>query len=445
MNMKQGNISRQDINLYDEQYKQDKVKKVIANSIAKSGLQAAAYKNDTLRDVRHMFSIDIKTMPVTNQKASGRCWLFAGLNLLRENIAGSKNLEEFELSQNYIAFWDKFEKANYFLESVLLTLDEPAEGRLISWLMGSYQDGGQWDMFVNLIEKYGVVPKQAMPETYHSSSTGGMNYVVNTLLRKTAADFRRQYKAGTAVAELRRQKESLLSDIYGMLCQCFGRPPEKFDWEYVDKDKKYFRVPDLTPRDFAKQFVSCKLDNYVSIIHAPTEDKPYGETFTVKYIGNVVGGNDILYLNLPLPEFKQLVIDQLKDEEVVWFGSDVSHGGDREAGSWYGDLYDYDGLLSLDLQISKEDSLNYRHSAMNHAMVITGVNLADDKPTRWKIENSWGDKNGDKGYYVADDNWFDKYVYQAVINKKHLSPSRLEDLKKAPKKLEPWDPMGTLA
>lgn len=438
-------IKHEDIDSYKQQFNQDRAKKIIANAIAKTGLQSAAYKNETLRDVRHMFSIDIKTMPVTNQKASGRCWLFAGLNLLREDIARQNNLEEFELSQNYMAFWDKFEKANYFLETALQTLDEPAAGRLISWLMNSYQDGGQWDMFVNLVEKYGVVPKQVMPETYHSSSTRGMNYVMNTLLRKAASDLRSQYKSGTSVAELRRQKSELLNDIYAILCQCFGQPPEKFDWEFVDKDKNYSRVPDLTAQEFARRFITYSLDDYISIINAPTADKPFGSTFTVKHIGNVVGGKDILYLNLPLDEFKNIVIRQLKDDEVVWFGSDVSHGGDREAGSWYGELYDYDNLLGLDLQLSKEDALNYRHSAMNHAMVITGVNLVDDQPNRWKIENSWGEKNGEKGYYVADDSWFDKYVYQAVVNKKYLAPEMLAALKERPVELEPWDPMGTLA
>lgn len=443
--MKQGQITRKDIERYAKAYHQDPVKPVTAHAIARSGLQAAAFRNESLREIRPVFSIDIKTMPVTNQKASGRCWLFAGLNLLRENVANQFNLEEFELSQNYLAFWDKFEKANYFLESVLQTLDEPTEGRLVSWLMTSYQDGGQWDMFVNLVDKYGVVPKQAMPETFHSEGTGIFNYILNTKLRQGAAELRRLYRSGAEPDQLADYKQTVVAALYGTLCQCFGEPPATFTWEFVDKDKQYFCHPDLTPQDFCRRFITLQLDETVSIIHAPTQDKPFGRTFTVKYINNVVGGKPILYLNMAMPDFKQLVLKQMQDGQVVWFGSDVGHGGDRESGAWFSDLYDYEGILGLDLSLSKEDMLDYRHSAMNHAMVLTGVNLADGQPNRWKIENSWGDKNGQKGYYIANDSWFDRYVYQAVIQKKYLTDEQLKALETKPIELEPWDPMGTLA
>lgn len=443
--MTKGQISHEDIRQFARTYHEDPVKPVTAHAIARSGLQAAAFRNDALREIRHIFSIDIKTMPVTNQKASGRCWLFAGLNLLREDIAGQLNLEEFELSQNYLAFWDKFEKANYFLESVLDTLDEPTDGRLVSWLMTSYQDGGQWDMFINLVNKYGVVPKQAMPETHNSEGTRAVNYIINTKLRQGAAELRRLYRSGTSTADLAVRKQQMMATLYGTLCQCFGEPPETFTWEYMDKDKQYGCHSGLTPLEFYRRFVSLPLADFVSIIHAPTQDKPFGRTFTVKYINNVVGGKPILYLNMDMPDFKQLVLKQMQDGQVVWFGSDVGHGGDRDSGAWFGDLYDYEGILGLDLTLSKEDMLDYRHSAMNHAMVLTGVNLADGKPNRWKIENSWGDKSGEKGYHVADDTWFDRYVYQAVIHRKYLTADQLQALETKPIELEPWDPMGTLA
>ena len=445
MDKKNGFLSADKIKALHDSYLANRQRQVIGQAIAKSGLQAAAYQNTALREQKHHFSCEVETLPVTNQKASGRCWLFAGLNLMREPVARQYNLEDFELSQNYLAFWDKFEKINYFLETVLSTLEEPAEGRLISWLMTSYQDGGQWDMFVNLVEKYGVIPKQAMPETYHSSSTNGMNQIIVTALRKAAADYRRQYKDGTGVADLRIQKEKLVAHLYGTLCQCFGEPPQRFDWEYTDKDKKYGCQRDLDPDRFYKEIVKLDLKDYVSIIHAPTGDKPYGRTFTVKHLGNVVEGQPILYYNLPMDELKSFVIRQLESGQSVWFGSDVGHAGDRENGAWMDSLYDYESLLDLDLQLSKADMLDYRHSAMNHAMLLTGVNLVDGRPNRWKIENSWGDKTGKKGYYIADDAWFGKYVYQIIVEKKYLQPEQLAALAQPPIELEPWDPMGTLA
>jgi bleomycin hydrolase len=438
-------ITPEAIQDYICQYEQDPIKQATANAIARSGLQASSFRNQALREIRHVFSVDIKTMPATNQKASGRCWLFAGLNLLREHIAQPLKLEDFQLSQNYLAFWDKFEKINYFLESILDTLDEPTEGRLISWLMTSLQDGGQWDMFVNLVEKYGLVPQQAMPETANSEATRACNTVINTRLRRVSADWRRQYRAGTDRAALAMQKQAVLTELYGTLCQCFGPPPSRLTWEFADKDRQYTAMPDLTPLDFYHRLVTLPLRDYVSIIHAPTADKPFKHTFTVRYINNVVDGRPILYLNLDLPDFKQLVLRQLQDGEVVWFGSDVGHDGDRDRGAWFGDLYDYAGVLQLDLAMSKADQLDYRQSAMNHAMLLTGVNLADGRPNRWKIENSWGEEPGNKGYYVADDCWFDRYVYQAVVRRSYLAPDLLAALETKPIELEPWDPMGTLA
>lgn len=440
-----GSITSEDIQRFSRAYHDDAIKPITAHAIAKGGLQAASLNNEALRDIRHVFSIDIKTMPVTNQKASGRCWLFAGLNLLREDIARQFNLEEFELSQNYLAFWDKFEKANYFLESVLKTLDEPTDGRLVTWLMTSYQDGGQWDMFINLVEKYGVVPKQAMPETHHSENTRVFNDVINTKLRQGAARIRALSKEGVPTEKLVKQKKEMVAELYGTLCQCFGEPPETFDWECVDKDKQYHVFTDLTPKTFYQRFVTLPINDYVSIIHAPTQDKPFDRTYTVRYLNNVVGGRSILYLNMEMPDFKELVLKQMKDNQVVWFGSDVAYEGDRERGAWFNGLYDYEGILGLDLMMSKADALDYRNSAMNHAMVLTGVNLKDGKPNRWKIENSWGDKNGEKGYYVANDAWFDRYVYQAVVHKRYLNDKQRKALEGKPIELEPWDPMGTLA
>ena len=432
---------------FAEGYAQNAHYRAMANALTRNGISGIACRHDSLRDTNYKFSLDIKTLPAADQKSTGRCWLFAGLNVLREIVAKKHNLEKFELSQNYVAFWDKYEKVNYFLESVIDLIDRPVDDRHLTWVLSTgIQDGGQWDMFVNIVKKYGIVPKDAMAETHQSSNTGQMNGLLNIKLRQYAARLQAMFREGAAPAALQAEKAGMLKEAYAFLRMNFGAPPESFDFEYVDKDKKYGVQRGYTPLSFCKEYIGESLDEYVSVINAPTKDKPYGKTFTVDYIGNVVGGSEILYLNLEMRELIDLAVRQLKDGEVVWFGSDVGMYGDRDSGVWNDEGYDYDTAFSMDFSLSKELMLDYRQSSMNHAMVITGVNFgADGNPNRWKIENSWGDKKGDEGYYLMSASWFEKFVYQAVVNKKYLSAAQLDALSGAPIRLNPWDPMGTLA
>ncbi len=426
-------------------YRQCETRQLATRALAKSSLFDVAYVSEAAAAMRQKFSVDIPTLDVTNQEASGRCWLFAATNVLREKIAKELNLEKFELSQSYLAFWDKFERANYFLESIIDTANLPCDDRTVSFILATgVHDGGQWDMFTNVVRKYGLVPKDVFDETYQSSHTGEMNHVLNRNLKACAAKIRALFAKGESRENLQAEKEKMLEKIYCFLCSCYGMPPESFDFEYVNKDKEYTVVKGLTPQEFCRNYIGDLLDETVSIINAPTADKPYNRVFTIRYLGNVVGGNDVKHLNLPIDEFKQVILRQLRDGKVVWFGSDVGKFGDRKAGIWDNGSFDLELVSGLDVSISKEDSLNYGFSAMNHAMVITGVNLDGDKPTRWKIENSWGDKNGAKGYYVCSDAWFDQYVYQAAVEKRYLNDADV--LTSAPViELDPWDPMGTLA
>ena len=240
-----------------------------------------------------------------------------------------------------------------------------------------------------------------------------------------------------------------MKNIYKILCSCFGAPPKNFCFEYItednDKNQQYKMIKNLTPHQFLDEYIGIELNDYISVINSPTEDKPFNEMYTVKYLGNVIEGDNVKYLNIEMSRLKELVINQLKDNETVWFGSDCSKSINKKEGIWDDLSFDIDTLFQIDTCMSKEAMLNTWESAMNHAMVITGVNIENEKPTKWKIENSWGEEVADKGYYVATDSWFDKYVYQAVINKKYLSEKELKCLKKEPKKLEIWDPMGTLA
>ena len=427
----------------ENEYLNSDVHTIARRALAKNKISSLVRVNEQTEFTRNRFSIDLKTLPVTDQKASGRCWIFAGLNILREKIAKKYNIENFELSQNYIAFYDKLEKCNYLLETVISLFNKDKDDRTLSYILSNgIEDGGQWDLFVNIVNKYGVVPKDSFPETFQSSNTREIDSLLNKLVRKFAFEIR---SLNGNFDEIQNRKDRLMRNIYKILCSSFGVPPKNICFEYVDKNNNYHNIKYITPQEFMNNYIDINLDEYVSIINSPTKDKPFYNTYTVKHLGNVIEGNKVLYLNEEMERFKDLVICQLKEGEPVWFGSDCSKAGDKEEGLWDDVSFDIDTLFQINTTMSKEAMLDTRHSSMNHAMVITGVNLEDNKPTKWKIENSWGDKHANKGYYVATDSWFDKYVYQAVINKKYLSEFEHNDLKKDPIELEPWDPMGTLA
>lgn len=420
--------------------------KIIRNSILNVGLDETALDHTSASLQQHTFSLELETGEITSQMKSGRCWLFAGLNTMRFRVMNKLKLKNFELSQSYAMFFDKLEKANYFLENILETLDEATDSRLIMWLLDApLQDGGQWDMFTALIEKYGVVPKAVMPETFSSSTSSRMNEILTLTLRGFAADLRKANKAGKGIDELAEEKSKMVTEFYRLLTLFLGIPPTSFTFEYVDKDKKFHRDMNCTPKSFYNKYVGMDLKNYISIINAPTKDKPFNKTFTVQYLGNVEGGNPVKYLNVDMKVFKELTIRQMKDGEPVWFGSDVGKKMKREQGILDEHIYAYEQTLGAQFKLDKAGRLDYGDSLMTHAMVLTGVNLIDEKPNRWKVENSWGEKNGNKGYFVMSDAWFDQYVYQIVIDKKYLSPELLEAWDTKPIELKPWDPMGSLA
>ena len=388
----------------------------------------------------------VKTNNITNQKQSGRCWMFSTLNVLRQRVIAKCDLEDFSFSPTYLAFYDKLEKANLFLENILHFADQDLTDRETYTLLGNpLPDGGQWDMFANIVRKYGVVPKDVYDETYQSSNTRSMNAQLNRALKVAAAGLRRMAADKADADAIQAEKNKTLNAIYGFLCSCYGEPPKAFDFEFVDKDQVYHIEKNLTPLTFAERYVGDLLDQVVSVINAPTADKPYHKTYTIRLLGNVVEGRPVVHLNLTMDELKAAIIAQLKAGKVVWFGSDVGHFGERTLGVWDDRSFDFAALTGLSLAMDKADALDYGLAAMNHAMVLTGVNLDEaGKPTRWKIENSWGDKNGEKGYYVCSDSWFDQYVFQAAVEREYLGS--LADLAaQEPIVLEPWDPMGTLA
>lgn len=440
-----GGVSANDLRAFDDAYKTAPNSRLITNALFKLNVNDLAFSGAALTKQNFLFSIDIKTMASTNQKSSGRCWLFAATNVLREKVAKEKNLESFELSQSWLAFWDKFERCNFYLESIIATADRDIDDRTVSFIIQTgVQDGGQWDMFVNIIEKYGICPKDAFPETAQSSSTGQMNQQLNINLKHNAASLRGMIAGGASDDKVAAAKKAMLSAIYTFLVECYGVPPVSFDFEGKDKDGNYFIEKDYTPLSFKEKYIGSMLSEYVSLINGPTADKPFNKTYTVDFLGNVAGAKPLCYLNLEIDELKKLVIDQLKDGEVVWFGSDCGKSGERSKNLWDPSLYEFDLVTGLDTALTKAERLDYHDSAMNHAMVITGVHLDGDKPVRWKIENSWGTDGPNAGYFFMSDEWFDLFVYQAVINKKYLG-DKAAILDGEPVVLKPWDPMGTLA
>ena len=416
-------------------------------AVTKNGILSvsADYRSEVAMD--RVFSIDIDTGKVADQKRSGRCWMFAALNTMRHSMRERLHMkDDFELSQNYTFFWDKLEKSNYFLENVLQTAELPTSDRKVAWLMQTpQQDGGQWDMLVALIQKYGVVPQTVMPETFNSSNSMEINKQLNLKLRKDAVELRELVAANKSDADIQKAKEKMLNEIYRMLAYTFGEPPANFDFEYRDTDNNYHRIENITPQEFFKKYVGWNLDDYVSIINAPTADKPFNHMYTVEMLGNVLGGRQVRHLNLDMQTFRKVAIEQLKHGESVWFGSDVGQESDRKKGIMDTNLYHQDELFDVDFSMSKAERLDYGESMMTHAMVLTGVDLIDGQPTKWKVENSWGDKVGEKGFFVMSDDWMEEFCYQIVVNKKYLPKDLQEILKEEPTVLAPWDPMGALA
>ena len=438
-------IKREYLKKQFKAYQKDDKKVVLRHALTKNGIYELANSQDQAPEMDFNFDIDIKTLSATNQRASGRCWLFAATNVCREVIAQKLNLSSFELSQSYLAFYDRLEKANYLLEAVIELIDKDYDDRTLSFLLeNGVGDGGQWDMFVNLVNKYGLCPKNVFPETYTSSATRETAQLINFNIRKFASDAKAIFEK-SGLEAVKKEKEKLLNKFYALLTNAYGLVPEKFDFEYVDKDGNYHLEKDFTPLKFKEKYLGSFLDDYVSLINAPTKSKPFNKTYTIKYLGNVVGGKDVTHLNVSMDRMKELILAQLKDSRIVWFGSDVSFYGDREEGNWDDGQFDLESNYSLTLKMSKGESLDYHASQMNHAMCITGVAFRNDVPSKWKIENSWGSDRGRSGYYLMSASWFDQFVYQAVVDKKYLSKEELKALQGKPVVLKPWDPMGSLA
>ena len=423
---------------------------VAKNAVSSVGIRAAARTPEGVAANAMNWDIEVTQGERTNQERSGRCWMFASLNTFRFRTIKKFNLKTYELSQAYPLFFDKLEKSNWFLENILDTLDEPLSGRLVSFLLQDpVGDGGQWDMFRALVKKYGVVPKDAMPETACSRNTHDMDKYLTRYLRGCAIRLRQSSAAGVGLDDLLAMKKQMMGEVYHLLVTCLGEPPATFDVRLRDKDDKVVLEGTYTPQEFFDVAVGMKLDDFVSIISAPTADKPFGHTYTVARLGNVIEAGGVRYLNLEPARLKDVAIAQLKDGLPVWFGCDVDQTYLRDEGIMDRAALDIDSLFGFEVEhcMDKAERLDYGESLMTHAMVLEGVKLdAEGNPTLWKVENSWGKDHGRDGFNTLSDPWFDEYVYQVVVDKKYLSDEERAVLEgEEPTVLEPWDPMGSLA
>jgi bleomycin hydrolase len=423
---------------------------LMQNAVTSNSIDLVSRNHSVVAATDHSFSNLLDSWKVTNQKQSGRCWLFAGLNLFRPAAMEALNLKVFEFSQNYTLFWDKFERANYFLEAMIEIADREIDDRTVAFLLERpLDDGGQWNMFVNIIRKHGIVPKYAMPETQSSSATRKMNEQLLARLRKGALEVRSCLEADNVSEQVQATKKNILEEVYRMLSIHLGTPPTEFDWQWNDKDKVFHDDGEMTPLEFANRYFQTDPQDYVCLVNDPRKTSSYNNTYTVEFLGNVVGGDIVKYLNVDVQTMKQLTMATLLDGDPVWMGCDVGKMMDRKEGVWDVDLFKYEDVYDAKLTLTKAERLDYHETLMTHAMLFTGVDVIDDengqRARRWRVENSWGDENGKKGFYTMNDSWFDEFMFEVAIHKKYLSEELLAAWDLEPIPLRPWDPMGALA
>ncbi|KAF2138409.1 uncharacterized protein K452DRAFT_290553 [Aplosporella prunicola CBS 121167] len=409
---------------------------------------------------RQVFNIKVpfEGAPVTNQRASGRCWLFASTNVFRVAIMKKYRLSKFELSQAYLFYWDKIEKANYFLESILDTVNEPLDGRLLQTLLASpVGDGGQWDMVANLVEKYGLVPQALYPDSFNAMNSSLMDRLITTRLREHALKLRKlaSNKSPSTMSSLAGAKDKMMREIHLILTLMLGPPPsptKAFTWEYYDKDGNFHTII-TRPTAFAKELSDNRtvracggtdVHRLFSLVNDPRNE--YNTRLSVSRLGNVWGGRPINYVNVSMDTMKPAVIEMLKRGFPVFFGCDVGKFSDSKKGIMDTALFDYELGFNVKLGLSKAERLMVGESAMTHAMVLTAVHVDEGgKPVRWRVQNSWSDTAGDEGYFVMSDEWMDEFVYQAVVDLSVVPKEVRKVLEQEPRMLELWDPMGALA
>ncbi|MBR4999729.1 MAG: C1 family peptidase [Rikenellaceae bacterium] len=433
---KNGGISEQMLTRIRQGYTATPEQKAVKNALAVNPISELVQNADNAAMCDTHFSHRVVTKGITNQKKSGRCWLFTGLNVLRAKMITKHNLPEFEFSQNYCSFYDQLEKANLFLQAIIDTKKLPLDDRQVDWLLKNpIGDGGQFTGVSNLITKYGVVPKSVMPETFQSENTSGMANILKLKLRQYALELRDMKDNKTA-----ERKTEMLTEIYRILVECLGVPPTEFEWTMRDKDgnvttKKY------TPKSFYNEFIGEDLENnYVMIMNDPSRE--YGKVYEIDYDRHVYDGHNWLYINLPIERVKEIAIASIKDNTAMYFSCDVAKYLNSTKGTMDLKNFDYESFFATDFPMNKKQRIQTFASGSSHAMTLIAVDIdKDGKPTKWMVENSWGAEAGYKGCLIMTDEWFNEYMFRVVAEKQYVPADVLKMLEQKPIKLPAWDPM----
>jgi bleomycin hydrolase len=413
------------------------------NACSAGNIDEIALSREAVATVDWTFSHEVAGGAITHQRQAGFCWLYAALNWLRVGVMDKLGVENFEFSQNYLIFWDRLEKANRFLAAMVRLRERAPDDRLVDFMLREpCPDGGEWHMVANLIRKYGLVPKSAMNDTANLADSKYLNKIVDAKLRQTAARIFALHRTGASEAAVWQAKQEAMVEVYKLLAIMMGEPPQRFDFTYRDKDKRFHAHRDLTPAAFYDRFVGRDLGAYVWLMSSPLEDTPYDRTFVVDHFQNVVEGAPGTFLNVPMTTLKALAVKALKAGEAVFFGCDVLQDASRKQGLLDPGVLDYELLFGTSFEMSRAERFRFLQSRLTHDMVFLGVDLVDDQARKWKVENSWGDDVGHKGYFQMSDAWFDEHVYAIVVERRFLDARLRKQLTQEPVVLPPWHPLA---
>lgn len=419
--------------------------KALTNAIGNVDIRTLAVNREAKGDIDSYFSDKVSIKSITNQKSSGRCWLFTGLNVLRSRVNEAKGINDFEFSQAYCFFWDQLEKSNLFLQSVIDNSKKPIDDQMVTWLFKNpLSDGGTYTGVADLIEKYGLVPKSVMPESYNSNNTSHYAEILKNKLREFGLELRDMSANGKSAKDIQVKKMSMMSTVYRLLAIFFGEPVQEFEYAFCDKDgKPMTEAKKYTPKSFYEEEVKGTTDlnkDYVMLMNDPS--RPYWQAYEIELDRHTYEGHNWLYVNLPIENIKTMAIQSIKGQEVMYFSCDVGKFLDREKGILDPNYYDYESLLGVKFGMDKKQRVQTFASGSSHAMTLMAVDLdKNGTPKKWMVENSWGEKSGHNGFLVMTDNWFNEYMFRLVVNRKYIPSKVLEVLKKKPVKLPAWDPM----
>lgn len=414
-------ISMKDLAEFSQSFKADIANTVAMNAVCSSGLNNAARRFEVERSTTHNFNVNLEQHGIGFQKNSGRCWMFAGFNVIRDTVIKKLNLDDFNFSGNYLMFYDKLEKSNFFLEKIIQYADEAHDSRIMERLSRPAGDGGEWQMFVNLVNKYGIVPASVQPETVSTDNSRGLGPVIQEQLRQFGRDLRAAHSAGKSDDELRQMKDGMMETMYRMFSICYGTPVKTFDFMVRNKKGELICDRGITPQEFYAKYVGVDLTEYVALNTGSSYGKEL-KKFVYPDNGDIIEGIPTCYVSVPMETMKETSIAMLKDGMPVWFTCDVTERYWRAGGILDTEVYNYDELLDIKLDMTKEERFLYNQARMSHAMVFKGVDLDENgKPLNWRVENTWGSEPGKKGMFSMTDKWFETYTYQVIVHRKYVS------------------------